>query len=374
MGFFDKMKEPIFLKEKSDALRQLEGLKKLEARLNPEGQEKLRQDIKLLEYGIQGENQIAYELKNSHMPMYIIHDIYLECGELSAQIDYLVFTRKQCFIIECKNLYGNIEINSQGDFIRTVEVGKWKKKEGIYSPITQNQRHMEIIKKIKLESKKGLLSKYVVEKSFESFYYPVVVLANPKTVLNAKYAKKEVKKQVIRADQLISYIKEQYQLSKELVHSDTELKDWAESFLKLHRNLEKDYTKKYEHYMISEQMGEEETAGLNLEIINSEDINLQDMNLEKEVLVEKSAAQEIDMVLEDTELFKELKAYRLKKSREEKIKPYYLYSDNQLRELIEEMPKDKEELQKIKGFGSVKTEKYGGEILGILKKYNRINI
>lgn len=343
MGFLDKMKEPIFLKEKSDALRQLEDLKKLEARLNPEGQEKLRQDIKLLEYGIQGENQIAYELKNSHMPMYIIHDIYLECGELSAQIDYLVFTRKQCFIIECKNLYGNIEINSQGDFIRTLEFGKWKKKEGIYSPITQNQRHMEIIKKIKLESKKSLLSKYVVEKSFESFYYPVVVLANPKTVLNAKYAKKEVKKQVIRADQLISYIKEQYQLSKELAHSDTELKDWAESFLKLHRNLEKDYTKKYEHYMISEQ-------------------------------VEKSVVQEIDMVLEDTELFKELKAYRLKKSREEKIKPYYLYNDNQLRELIEEMPKDKEELQKIKGFGSVKTEKYGGEILGILKKYNRINI
>ena len=105
MGLFDKMKEPVFLKESSDAQRQLEVLRALESKLTQEGREKLRQDIRYLEYGIQGENQIAFELKNSHMPMYILHDIYLEDGELSAQIDYLVFTKKLCFVIECKNLY-----------------------------------------------------------------------------------------------------------------------------------------------------------------------------------------------------------------------------------------------------------------------------
>ena len=111
MGLFDKLNEPIFLKESSDALRQLEVLKNLESKLSPEGQALIRQDIRSLEYGIWGENNIEFELRNSHMPMYILRDLYIEDGDLSAQIDYMVFTRKLCFIIECKNLYGDIEIN-----------------------------------------------------------------------------------------------------------------------------------------------------------------------------------------------------------------------------------------------------------------------
>ena len=92
--------------------------------------------------------------------MYILHDIYLEYGDVSAQIDYIVVTRKLIFIIECKNLYGNIEINSNGDFIRTMEYGRRTKKEGIYSPITQNKRHLELIKSIKVDSRLNSLEKF----------------------------------------------------------------------------------------------------------------------------------------------------------------------------------------------------------------------
>lgn len=70
MGLFDKLKEPIFLKESSNAQEQLERLKALEPLLNQEGQAIIIQDIKCLEYGIAGEKNIAFELKNSHMPMY----------------------------------------------------------------------------------------------------------------------------------------------------------------------------------------------------------------------------------------------------------------------------------------------------------------
>lgn len=134
MGLIHRMKEPVFLKESSNAEIMLEKLRELEPELNEEGKAVLRQDIKYLEYGIEGEKRIAYELKNSHMPMYILHDLYLEDGELSAQIDYLVITRKICFVIECKNLYGDIEINNAGDFIITIEYGGKRKREGIYSP------------------------------------------------------------------------------------------------------------------------------------------------------------------------------------------------------------------------------------------------
>ena len=147
MGLFNRIKEPVFLKENSNAEIQIKNLKILERLLNPEGQALIKQDIKCLEDGIVGEKNIAFELKNSHIPMYILHDIYLENEDLSAQIDYLVFTKKICFIIECKNLYGDIEINSAGDFVRTIDFNGKKKKEGIYSPITQNQRHLELMKK-----------------------------------------------------------------------------------------------------------------------------------------------------------------------------------------------------------------------------------
>lgn len=132
MGLFDKFKQPIFLKESSNAEVQIEKLKLIEPLLTTEGQSIIKQDIKNLEYGIAGEKNIAFELKNSHIPMYILHDIYLEDGDLSAQIDYLVFTRKICFVIECKNLYGDVEINNRGDFVRTTKYyGKKKKKEYI---------------------------------------------------------------------------------------------------------------------------------------------------------------------------------------------------------------------------------------------------
>lgn len=132
MGILDRLREPVFLKESSKVIEDIERLKELEPKLNDEGKEKIKKEIKFIEYGIVGEKSIEFELRNSHMPMYIIHDLYLESDDLSAQIDYLVFTRKMCFIIECKNLFGNIEINNQGDFIRTMNFAGNTVKEGIY--------------------------------------------------------------------------------------------------------------------------------------------------------------------------------------------------------------------------------------------------
>ena len=199
MGFFNKMSEPVFLKRNSGLEEQLEKLRGLETLLNEEGKAKLRQDIRNLEAGILGEQNIAFELENSHMPMYIIHDLYLRDGDLTSQIDYLVVTRKICFVIECKNLYGNIEIDNQGTFVRTIEFGRQTRREGIYSPITQNQRHMALLRKLRLEQSKGFLSRFLRGRSFDEDHRAIVVLANPRTVLDARYAKKEVKSQVIRS-------------------------------------------------------------------------------------------------------------------------------------------------------------------------------
>lgn len=141
MELFQKKLGPVFLKENSDAELFIEKMTELSKRANGSIKEEIDNQIKLASYGLAGEKNIAFELKNCDIDMYILHDVYFEHEDMSAQIDYMIFTRKRVYIIECKNLIGDIEIDNNGNFIRSYELSGKKIKEGLYSPITQNERH-----------------------------------------------------------------------------------------------------------------------------------------------------------------------------------------------------------------------------------------
>ncbi len=245
MGLFDKIKEPIFLKEDSNSKKQLSDLQSLRQEAVDDLAEQLDEEISKTNFGILGEDSVHFELANSHIPMFILHDLFLQCGDLSAQIDYLIITRQHVFVIECKNLYGDIEITSSGNFVRTIKYGRQTKKEGIYSPITQNRRHLELIKQIRSDTKSNFFVKSIFEKSFYENYRSIVVLANPKTVLYDKYAKKEVKSQVIRADQLSEYIRQVDSEPGGLCLGKKDMEELAHFFLEQHKPQTVDYTQKY---------------------------------------------------------------------------------------------------------------------------------
>lgn len=217
----------------------------------PRAEARLEKDLRLVRAGIDGERRILYELKNSHMDMFILQDLFLEHEGLTAQIDFLVITPQRNFVIECKNLVGNIEINSRGDFTRSFEGGK---REGIYSPITQNQRHLELIKALR-KAGRSTIANLVAGSSTDDIYRSLVVLANPKTILNNRYAKRDVKAQVIRADQLIETIKrindEKGPGRDKTFRSVTQ--DCAEWFLAQHKPREIDYLAKYREEPEAEQ-------------------------------------------------------------------------------------------------------------------------
>lgn len=333
MQIFNKLDKPIFLKEDSNTDEYISKLKELQEKLSGKNKEKIDLEIKLAAIGQYGEKTIAFELMNSGMPMYILHDIHLEIDGLTAQIDYLVITRKVNFIIECKNLIGNITIDREGNFIRDYKVGKWKIKEGIYSPITQNARHMEVLRQIRKQSKSNILLKFMFDKFFDENYKSIVVLANPKTILNDRYAKKDISDMIIRADQLIKYIKDINNKSDSLALSDKEMKDFALEILNLHTPSKSDYTKKYEELLKKSS----KEPGLN-----------------------------IDKYADKESLYIKLKSFRLEKSRQENIKAYYIFTDAQLENLINKLPRSKSELKNIPGFGKVKVEKYGDMIIEII--------
>ena len=87
------------------------------------------------------------------------------------------------------------------------------------------------------------------------------------------------------------------------------------------------------------------------------------------MLYEKEIAEDtetVSVVENKEELIKKLKDFRWCQSKYENIKPYYIFNDMQMNDLIEKNPKNEEELLQVNGFGKVKVDKYGKDILKIL--------
>ena len=75
MALFNKLDKPIFLKEESELRYYILKLNELYDRAVGELKNKIEREIKIATLGEIGEKNIAFELKNSNIPMYEIHII-----------------------------------------------------------------------------------------------------------------------------------------------------------------------------------------------------------------------------------------------------------------------------------------------------------
>lgn len=257
MSLFAKP-EVTILKEASDAKTYLAKLEELLPNVPNQSDlyQKIEKEIAVTKAGIYGEDSLLFELKNSGLDLVVLHDIYIEdSAGNGAQIDYLLVTPYVDVLIECKNLFGNIEINNKGDFIRTIEYAGKRYKEGIYSPVTQNERHMRVFKECRKASK-GLLAGALYEKWFDKYNKSLIVLANPKTVVNDRFAPKELKQQVIRGDQLVAVLRD---LRSDVKTNKKDMLAHAEKILAMNKEERKDYFQKYEELLQSAKKNTEQT-------------------------------------------------------------------------------------------------------------------
>ncbi len=299
MGLFDRFRETIFLKEDSDLEHQIEDLKNIP---NYEKNKNILKEIKLLEIGLQGEKEIAFELKNANIGMYVLHDITIKFEDLVAHIDYIIITKGYTYLVECKNLIGNITVDNKGEFRREYEINGLKYKEAIYSPYTQAARHKEILKKRWLKNNNKLIIA-LRENAFDSLWYkPLVVLSNSKSLLNTKYAPKEIKSKTIRVDQLVRYIQEDLKrYDRDLYCSKKSMLEQANQFLEIHVD---EYASIADKYRISNNNSLEE--------------------------------------IKDT-----FKKYRKEKSNQMKVPAYYIFTDKELDKIIELKPDNLNSLKKL---------------------------
>ena len=323
MELFNIFKNTVFLKEDSNLEKQLYELKNIRDKL--ENTEEIDKDIKLLEYGIIGEKEIAFELKNANIGMYVLHDVTFEYNGNKAQIDYLLFTRGIFYLIECKNLIGNIIVDSSGQFYREYEYKGKKIKESFYSPYTQAVRHQDMLKKVwSLNHSK--LDNYIFGRfQGKDFFKPIVVLSNSKCFLNTKDAPKEIKNNIIRADQLISYIQKDIDsMNKSELSSEKITKKAAEIWLS-------------------------RSAINNISIANK--------------YLSKMKYKDTKQKLEN-----ELRLFRKEKSKLMNVPAYYIFTDDEMNNLLNIRPHTIDELRRKNILSEIKIKCHGEEIIKILNK------
>ncbi|MCI6899128.1 MAG: HRDC domain-containing protein [Tenericutes bacterium] len=316
-----RFKNQVLYKEDTTTQKELDRMKEY---LKTHPNKDLENKVKLFEYGLAGEKQVLYELLHSGIGMYILHNVSFEYKGKSAQIDFVVITARCTYFIECKNFIGNITINSKGDFVRTYMKNNRKVTEGTYNPITQSKRHLEIIKEENYDNA-NILYKMNFEKTFDSFHDYIVVMANPKTIINDKYAPKNIKERLVKADQIIECLK-RLESKRDPFRFEKDIKKVADVYIESNR--EKSLLKSF----IAEDE-KENIKGDNKETIRSE-----------------------------------LKKYRLQKAKSLNYKPYFIFNDQTLEEILSIMPRTLTDLKKISGFGDKKIEFYGQDIINIINE------
>lgn len=86
-----------------------------------------------------------------------------------------------------------------------------------------------------------------------------------------------------------------------------------------------------------------------------------------------SSAEEITLNSEEKELYEALRTWRNKRAIKENLPAYVIAHNLWLKQMVKTRVKTKEDLINIEGFSKKRTEKYGNEILEVIKSAPKSN-
>jgi len=323
--------KPIFIKDFNKESENITQLNQLLNNANDnEMKKKIENEINLQKYVHDSLSKVYFELNNSPAPFYGLHNLRLELGDNKSNIDFLIVTNQFCCIINCKSHQGNIEIDSQGSFSRWIKKGEKSFKEGMYSPVEENRRAELILR--------GILNKHGLEN------LPILsltVFTNPKATLNFKNCSEDLMDKVIKVDLINTKIRGMVEKTASPVYEEIKANEVSLILKGLDTSVSIDYSSKFK---IKD---------------NSENI--------LKVKPELVAPTVKDIKGNEETMIKALKTYRTAKASLDSIPAYCIFTNDVMNKMVEVMPKNKQEFISIKGFGEVKFDKYGEDIIEIIK-------
>jgi len=138
----------MILKEADDKSEQVQELERLLTIAPAKVKSKLERELRMLRSGIAGENKTRFYLDSKFRDSkncYVIHDLRLEHDGEVAQIDHLLMNRfLEVYVLETKHAKSTIKVEEDGAFLRL----QGKHYQGMPSPIEQNKRHVDVLKKV----------------------------------------------------------------------------------------------------------------------------------------------------------------------------------------------------------------------------------
>ena len=241
----------MIVKEKeypADAIRQLEeiiGLPHVPDRVKA----RAKKELWALKRGWQGERDAAYFINfyfGDSRNWAIIHDLRIEYGGFTAQIDHLMIGRTlEIYVLESKNFSQGIKITEKGEFL----VWYHNRYIPIESPIEQNRRHVLLLKK--LLTGEGLLPKRLGV-TLQPTFRPYVLISPKARVIRPPHKKFDTS-EVIKMDMFAKRVRADADETNpiaavgfiaKLISVQT-LKDFVAALLQYHKPLEIDYYKKF---------------------------------------------------------------------------------------------------------------------------------
>ncbi len=313
-------KDTVFYKEDSDLQRQYDALIRLKREFP--NNKRIDDELYMARKGLEGENEIAYQLKKSHIGMYVLRDVKYEYADMTAQIDYIIITPIFIYYVECKNLIGDITVDSKGDFVRKYNVNGKIVKTGMKSPLRQVEAQREVIRKMWEDNTSKLIKVFANDK-FDHYRRVLVVFSNPDTILDTHNAPKYVRDKVIKSDSLVRLIEKDYNdaLESDDIESRNEMERVAKSYIHFSTSKKVDY---YEYYK--------------------------------------------NELCKSLDLRQRLIDFRANRSKEKNIPEYYIFTDEELEKLLEIKPKTIEDLWASNILPDIKVKSHGYLIVDMIRK------
>lgn len=192
----------------------------------------IKESLRRKRAGFNGERAISYYL--DYLPdqdYYIFHNLRLKGGKYYFQIDYLILTRFFALILECKNYYGTLFIDSPFEqFIRKTQT----QEQGFQNPISQAKWHRE---QLLLFLHQNGLSELPIDF--------LVAISDPSTILKTDSSNRQMLKKMVHGYNLLERIKEIQGYHKKERLDLKRVRRLSKLLVKSHTPKEEDILKKY---------------------------------------------------------------------------------------------------------------------------------
>ena len=157
--------------------------------------------------GAKVEQDVAFYLRREFgdaNDVFIINDLRIQFKNETAQIDHLVLYNKGFIIIESKSIRGEVKVNNQLEWSRTVR-GNWT---GMPSPIEQAKLQTKLLKALLNDNAKSLLDRIAfVQAYFGGRCWDQLCAASNDALIDRTSIPKDISKKLIKAESIGSCVK-----------------------------------------------------------------------------------------------------------------------------------------------------------------------